>query len=77
MNTLTRVFLRVFFLVPALLFAGGCQNVSVLDAGNLRRPAFDFKATGARALEGGLVSQIETGRSGGAGVAAGGCAFCQ
>jgi hypothetical protein len=77
MKTILPNSLRFLFLVPAVLLTGACQNISILDAGNLQRPAFDFKATGARALEGGLVSQIETGRSGGAGVAAGGCAFCQ
>ena len=63
-------------LLGALVCLAGCRSVGILDAENLRRPAFDFKASGARAAEGRLVGQIETGRGDGAGLAAGGCSAC-
>lgn len=64
-------------LASALLLTVGCRSVGIYDAGNLQRPALNFKATGARALDGTLIGQIETGRSSGVGVAAGGCSACK
>lgn len=68
--------MKMFYLVPILGFITACQPVGITNQGNLSRPIFQASATGPRALEGGLVNQLETGRSS-SNVAAGGCSSCQ
>ena len=69
--------MKRFFLVPLLGFMAACQPVGIADQGALSRPIFEFNATGPRAMECGLTSQLETGRSTSSNVAAGGCSSCQ
>lgn len=76
-STSIPVLICISLLVPILLLASGCQSVGILEAENLQRPALAFQARGARAQEGGIVGQIETGRFADGGVAAGGCASCK
>jgi hypothetical protein len=69
--------MKRIFLVPLLGFMAACKPVGIADQAALSRPIFEFNATGPRALECGLVGQLETGRSASSNVAAGGCASCQ
>lgn len=63
--------------VPLLGIMVACKPVGIADQAALSRPIFEYNATGPRALECGLVSQLETGRSASSNVAAGGCSSCQ
>jgi hypothetical protein len=69
--------MKLIFLGPILGFMAACQPVGIADQATLSRAIFESNATGPRALECGLVGQLETGRYASSNVAAGGCSSCQ
>ena len=69
--------MKTLALLSLLAVLPACRPVGLADQAGLSRPVFQFTASGPRALEGSLSTQLETGRGTSSNVSAGGCSSCR
>ncbi len=66
-----------FIPLASLVLVPSCQPVGIVDQVSFNRPSLNFSAQGARTIDCALPGQLETGRSNGSTITAGGCASCR
>ena len=69
----------LLWMTPGLLALAlaGCETLPLSQRQFISQPGMLFDGTGAHKFDGGLTSQIETGRAASGGAASGGCSSCR